>query len=80
MSHYMNEVFVGAADDVVVGDGDGVDAAATSLQDMDTFERADVPDLTDEERKRESERSTVNRKRDAHRLSSPRQHITSFVY
>lgn len=44
---YMDEVFVGAADDVVVGDGDGVDAAPAGLQDVDTLQRADVPNLTD---------------------------------
>lgn len=43
---YMDEVFIGPTDDVVVGDGDGVDAAATGLQDVNTLQRADVPNLT----------------------------------
>lgn len=51
---YMDEVFIGATDDVVVGDGDGVDAAAAGLQDVNTLQRADVPNLTD--REKESER------------------------
>ncbi|TNN61636.1 hypothetical protein EYF80_028141 [Liparis tanakae] len=52
----MDEVFVGAADDVVVGDGDGVDAAPAGLQDVDTLQRADVPNLTDGGEGTESER------------------------
>lgn len=28
---YMNEIFIGATDDVVVGDGNGVNAAPTGL-------------------------------------------------
>lgn len=35
---YMDEVFVSATDDVVVRDGDGVDAAAAGLQDVDTLQ------------------------------------------
>lgn len=42
---YMDEVFIGAAYDVVVGDGDGVDAAPAGLEHMNTLQRADVPDL-----------------------------------
>lgn len=49
---YMNEVLIGATDDVVVGDSDGVDAASTGLQDVNTLQRADVPNLTDRERER----------------------------
>lgn len=41
----MDEVFISAADDVVVGDSDGVDAAPAGLQDVNTLQRADVPDL-----------------------------------
>ena len=49
---YVDEVFVGATDDVVVGDGDGVDAAPAGLEDVDTLQRADVPDLTERDGKR----------------------------
>lgn len=42
----MDEVLISAADDVVVGDGDGVNAAAAGLQDVDTLQRTDVPNLT----------------------------------
>lgn len=48
---YVDEVFIGATDDVVVGDSNGVDAAPTGLQDMNTLQRADVPDLTHRDRK-----------------------------
>lgn len=44
---YMDEVFISSTDDVVVSDGDGVDAASTGLQDVNTVQRTDVPDLTD---------------------------------
>ena len=44
----MDEVLVGAADDVVVGDGDGVNAASAGLQDVNTVQRADIPDLKHE--------------------------------
>lgn len=50
----MDEVLIGAADDVVVGDGDGVNAAAAGLQDVDTFQRTDVPNLTENNRNEES--------------------------
>lgn len=43
----MDQVLIGAADDVVVGDGDGVDAAPAGLQDVDALQGADVPNLTD---------------------------------
>lgn len=48
---YVDEVFIGAADDVVVGDSNGVDTAPTGLQDMNTLQRADVPNLTRTDRK-----------------------------
>lgn len=51
----MDEVFIGATDDVVVGDGDWVDTAATGLQDMNTLQRPDVPNLTDREREADSQ-------------------------
>lgn len=41
----MDEVFVRATDDVVVGDCDGVDAAPAGLEDVNALQRADVPDL-----------------------------------
>lgn len=53
---YVDKVFVSATDDVVVGDSNGVDTATAGLQDMNTFQRADVPNLTGRE-KRESERA-----------------------
>lgn len=54
---YMDEVFISATNDVVVGDGDGVDAASTGLQDMNTLQRSDVPNLTrQKERIGESEK------------------------
>lgn len=49
---YVDEVFVSAADDVVVGDGDGVDAAPAGLQDVNTLQRADVPDLINTQSRR----------------------------
>lgn len=42
----MDEVFISATNDVVVGDGDGVDAAPAGLQDMNALQRPDVPNLT----------------------------------
>lgn len=42
---YVDEVLVGAADNVVIGHGDGVDAAARRLQNVDAVEGPDVPDL-----------------------------------
>lgn len=42
---HVDEVFIGATDDVVVGDSNGVDAAPTGLQDMNTLQRTDVPNL-----------------------------------
>lgn len=50
---YVDEVFIGATDDVVVGDSNGVDAAPTGLQDMNTLQRTDVPNLTHRDRKGE---------------------------
>lgn len=44
--HYMDEVLIGATHNVVVGDSDGVDTAPAGLQDVDTLQRADVPNLT----------------------------------
>lgn len=41
----MDEVFISATDDVVVGDSNGVDAAPAGLQDVNTLQRADVPNL-----------------------------------
>ena len=41
----MDEVLIGAAHYVVVGDGDGVHAAPGGLEDMNTLQRANVPDL-----------------------------------
>ena len=52
----MNEVFISATDDVVVGDGDGVDAAPAGLQDVNTLQRPDVPNLTERGREGERER------------------------
>lgn len=52
----MDEVFIGATDDVVVGDGDGVDTATAGLQDVNTLQRSDVPNLADGERERGSQR------------------------
>lgn len=55
----MDKVLIGATHDVVVGDGDGVDAAPAGLQDVDTLQGADVPNLTDRrERDEESQRRT----------------------
>lgn len=50
----MDEVFVSATDDVVVGDGDGVNAAAAGLKNVNAFQRTDVPDLTKTETRGES--------------------------
>lgn len=47
---YMDEVFISATDNVVVGDSDGVYAAPTGLQDVNTLQRADVPNLKDTQR------------------------------
>lgn len=44
----MNEVFIGAADDVMISDGNRVDAATAGLQDVDTLQRANVPNLSGE--------------------------------
>lgn len=41
----MDEVLVGATDDVVIRHCNRVDAAARGLQDMDAVEGPDVPDL-----------------------------------
>ena len=43
----MDEVLVGATHYVVVGNGDGVDTASWRLQDVDTLQGPDVPDLED---------------------------------
>lgn len=42
---YMDEVLVGATDDVVIGHGNRVDTAARRLQDVDAVKGPDVPDL-----------------------------------
>ncbi len=56
----MDQVFISATDNVVVGDGDGVHAAPAGLQDVNTLQRPDVPNLTDSRRGRggESERAS----------------------
>lgn len=41
----MDEVLVGATDNVVIRHGDRVDAATRRLQDVDTVEGPDVPNL-----------------------------------
>lgn len=41
----MNEVFICATNYVVVGDGNGVNAAPRGLEDVDTLERTNVPNL-----------------------------------
>lgn len=56
---YVDEVFIGATDDVVVGDSDGVDAAPAGLQDVNTLQRPDIPNLTDKGRERGSQRGVV---------------------
>lgn len=53
---HMDEILVCAADDVVIGDGDGVDAAAAGLQDVDALQRPDVPNLKRRGRKGEIDR------------------------
>lgn len=55
----MDEVFISATDDVVVGHSDGVDAPPAGLQDMNTLQRPDVPNLTDRERERGSQRGLL---------------------
>ncbi len=60
---YMDEVFIGATDDVVVGDGDGVDAAPAGLQDVNTLQGPDVPNLADRGRERGSQRGMVGEKK-----------------
>lgn len=42
---YMDEVLVGATDNVVIRHSNRVDAAARCLQDVDAVEGPDVPDL-----------------------------------
>lgn len=42
---YVDEVLIGAADDVVIRHSNRVDAATRCLQDMDAVEGPDVPDL-----------------------------------
>lgn len=41
----MDKILVGAADYVVVGDRNGIDAPTGCLQDMHTLQIPDVPDL-----------------------------------
>ena len=45
VSSYVDEVLIGAADNVVIGHGDRVDAAARPLQNVDAVKGPDVPDL-----------------------------------
>lgn len=54
----MDEIFVGATDDVVVGDGDGVNAAPTGLQHVNTLQRPDIPNLVHRQRKTASDRTS----------------------
>lgn len=54
----MDEILIGAADDVVIGDGDGVDAAAAGLQDVHALQRPDVPNLKHRERKTQEKKIT----------------------
>lgn len=42
---YMNEVFIGATNYMVVGNCNGVDTAPRGLKHMNALQRADVPDL-----------------------------------
>lgn len=42
---YVDEVLIGATDDVMVGDRNGVDTPTGRLQDMHTLQAPDVPDL-----------------------------------
>lgn len=42
---YVNEILIGAADNVVVGDRNGVDAPARGLQNVHALQIPDVPDL-----------------------------------
>lgn len=60
---YVDEVLVGAADDVVVGDGDGVDAAPAGLQDVNALQRADVPNLPHRDREREADQWEEKKKK-----------------
>lgn len=55
----MDEILIGAADDVVIGDGDGVDAAAAGLQDVDALQRPDVPNLKHRERESKNHRGLL---------------------
>lgn len=54
----MDEIFIGATDDVVVGDGNRVDAAPAGLQHVNTLQRPDIPNLAHEQRKTESDRAS----------------------
>lgn len=45
MLTHMDEVLIRAANYVVVGDSNGVNAAPRSLQDMDALKRTNVPNL-----------------------------------
>lgn len=60
---YVDEVFISATDNVVVGDSNGVDTAPTGLQDMNTLQRADVPDLPRIERRGSQTACWVNKKK-----------------
>ena len=61
----MDEVLVGAADDVVVGDSDGVHTAPAGLEHMDTIQGANVPDLRERQTERARERQ---REREIHQV------------
>lgn len=54
----MDEIFIGATDDVVVGDGNGVNAAPAGLQHVNTLQRPDIPNLANKQRKTESDRAS----------------------
>lgn len=45
----MDKVLVCATDNVVVGDGNGVNAAPRGLEDMDALKRTNVPNLKEKE-------------------------------
>lgn len=42
---HVDKIFIGPAHNVVVGDRNGVNASARRLQDVDTLQAPDVPDL-----------------------------------
>ncbi len=60
---HMDEVFVSATDDVVVGDGDGVDAAPAGLQHVNTLQRPNVPNLKERRREMPVGKKTVQKRK-----------------